>query len=110
MTTSAPSSLRNASSRRDRTPARIRPAIVGTRPPGDGPPRAEIERYLALAGEAPPPAANATVGVEDRRGREPAEAAPADASEELDEYDDELDEEIEEDQPMRRIAGQGGVR
>jgi hypothetical protein len=58
-------------------PARIRTALVGTVPPGDGPPREEIERFLALAGAAPV-AARGVVGVEDRPG---PESSPPDGEE-----------------------------
>ena len=79
----------------DAPPARFRPALVGTMPPGDGPPRAEIERFLALAaGEVAEH--RGTVGSEDPRralpGLDPAGDGGGAEEEDAEESYDEPDE------------------
>ena len=80
-------------------PARVRPALVGAAPPGNGPPPEEARRFLALAaGEAP--AVSGVAGAEDLPadwlGVRAATASANDEESSTDEsYDDETTDEGE---------------
>jgi hypothetical protein len=85
----------------DAPPARVRAALVGTAAPGDGPPREEIERFLALAGAAPPDAGKRGVAGEEDRYEAPWREGPP-------ERDDGGDETEEDDEPHGEYDEEGG--
>jgi hypothetical protein len=83
-------------------PATIRPALVGTTPPGDGPPQEQIDRFLELAGEGPAPPARAITGSRDRSEGESAE--PEGEGDGEGEGEEDFEESPEEADPRERIG------